>query len=239
MNTRYVFWGGAAIAIAVLAYFLFFRKPATAVNEPVTPNLPPPPPAPAPPGATTTEPAFSENEEPAKSAIQNRYNQIQVDAGSMANVRSSVGFQNAILQGVQYPATWQTYFGNLLNIPTPLDDAQFNENLAMLGRAKSFEAVKNETGFDTAKVRWAALTSLGQGLNLMPGNLADLIAQGAFGTVGRRDSDKSERYDAWSKDAQRIAANLQAITPLLRQAARTRAITDLLTSGWKIRGYNA
>lgn len=235
---RYLYWGVASLALAVLAYFLFFRKTASAPDANALPpvNTPPPPP---PPGSTDTPaPALRESEEPAASAIRNRILQIQSDAGSMANVRAGIGFQNAVLQGTVYPAAWQEYFGNLLNIPTP-DDANFSESLAMIGRTKPFEELKNESNFDQAKIRWATVAALPYGLNLMPSNLLELIAAGKFGTPGRRDSDRSERWNAWSVDAKRIASNLQTLLPQVQNAVRMRAISELTAAGWKISGYNA
>lgn len=236
MKPRTIYWALAALALAVAAYFIFRKKPTDPAQSTPAPGLAP---ALPPPTATSSEQAAVVTEAEAAPAINNRVAAIEADAGTMANIRARVGFPARILQGVVYPQPWTDHFGNLLTLPTPAEDANFAESLALVGRTKGFEELKNESGFDQAKVRWTTITALPYGVTLRPAALDDLVRQGAFGAVGRRDSDRSERYNAWTTDAKQIAANYGAILPEIQQAVKMQAITDLTAAGWRIRGYNA
>ena len=228
--------------VGLVLWFVYRPKAAAAAQG----TLPPPEPLPTPPPPPATNVAGGPDaatpllidQEPARTAVAARARQILADAASRSQLQANLDWSNRLFTGTKYPAglrlALQSTVGGEFNLPV-LNEAQATQ-ARNLKDAQGFERLRSTVGFDQAQSQWAQALNFGS-FSLWPSNIAVLIDQNAFGQAGRADRDKSERYDAFTDDVKRFAANWASLNADLQDAASQRAARDLVAAGWKIVGY--
>lgn len=227
----------SAVAATVGAIFLIKKGRDTGATPADAPAPPPPPSQPDAPGK-----AYYPDDFEVKQAIASRINQYMNDRKKAQQIGQVAGIYTNLFNGVKYPSGLQkviaAQLGSPFNLPIiPSEtDPVYNQKWAYIEQLNGFESLTaGGGGFENALKSWKnALRFSEYGFELWP-DPADIEA-GVFGPTKKGDRNRSERYDAFTKDTKALAANVTQASKRLYEAMETQALNDLSSAGWNIAG---
>lgn len=236
-------WAVLIAGAGVGGYFLWKSK-----SDPLAPEIQGQPGnAPLPEGPKAENPAeqktYSAEAGEGLAAIQARMRELGLYASSRQNIISQYGVLDNLLSGVTYRSGTNSVlnllFGNVLNTPLyPASNGAWTAQLNSIKDTQGFEELTANAGGNpaTAFQVWQTVLQLPDGRSFWYPGIEQLIDAGQFGKRGPADKNKSERYDAYTRDMQKVAENLLIASRKYEDALRQQAIQDLIGSGWKFTG---
>lgn len=212
-----------------------------------------PPGAMEPPSDQTGKTATGKNETsiysmeagPGAEAIRGRMKELFQYRDSKMKILQSYDILGQVFQGITYrsgvASVISALFGNVYNLPVYPTSLQPDtvEKLKAVRDVESFEKITSTAGIDTAFSIWRSALNLPTGETLWLEQVMEILQTGGFGPHGKADKNWSERYDAYTKDMQTLAANLVKSSDKLNDALRQQAISDLRGKGWRFTGIDA
>lgn len=243
-NSGKMIAGIFGVLLAGATGFYFWQKDKKPDSPEQIPNTPDPPPveAPAAGGSGETK-TYSTDAGEGLEAIRARMRELDLYGGSKQAVIGRYGVLENLLSGVQYRSgvnsVLNLLFGNVLNVPLyPASNSAYTSQLQAIKDTQGFESLTSNAGGNTATALqvWQTALQLPNGQTFWYPGIEQLIDAGQFGKRGPADKNKSERYDAYTRDMQKVAENLLIASRKYEDALRQQAITDLQSSGWKFTG---
>lgn len=226
----------AVLIIAFLTYFAFFKKEAKGIEKveekPAPQALPPPVQQ-----ADNNKPLFVDSGEglvAVNSRMKTLYNSADFQAIKNAEI-------NKLFVGLSYAngmkAGLTNNFGSLSKIPVipTFIDSSFANDFQGIESVVDFEQITKVSGINAAFTTWRSALNI-QGYDFYPANLQLLVDSAQFGMPTPADKNKSERYNAFTVDFKKLAANMIKLCNDLSESLRRKAIFDLVDAGWKFVG---
>lgn len=245
------------IAISGLAFllYMYWKAGNTApASLEIDPALPPPLP---PQGNTPAAPVvnvadqnpvlYDTDSGQGGAAVLARMKSIWNNAQSRETVISRSGLINRIYQGLSFPDGIKNamagIFGSSSNIPLAPDTLEtgYSRKVKEWKTVPGFETLTSSNGGDPTEAfsTWKnALYLQQEGLNFWPPNIEALIEAKQFGQIANGDRNRSERYDAFTKDMKVLGENIAYANGKLDEIVRDQAINDLRGAGWQFIGYD-
>jgi len=236
----------AAVVVALIAFWYWNEKRVKGMasktdQDPAPPVLPPP--SPTLPAATVAIKQISSSQEPAKTAIKNRVNQLY-NSSEREEIFSNNNTRENIFAGLQYKSGVRTVLSQVLQsgnpdqfpiIPTSIKP-QYEQALARVSDLPTIETFEDSGQFNTGINLWknALDFSAVGGANLWPSNINDLMSAGLFFVSGSRDSNMSERFDSYCRDMAVLCRNASVACRSSVSHFQARAMEDLNRGGWNI-----
>lgn len=242
------------LAAVVVALYLLWRKGVfskAASTEPIEPAQGPPLPAPTGPMQAQGQSApvsYDPFSGVGGQQVNARMRALWNNATERNTIIAGSGLTDRLYQGLQYPNgvknAMAAIFGSSSNVPLAPETLEpgYTRRVKEWKDVPGFESLTSSQGGDptTAFSTWKnALLLQDQGLNFWPPNIAALIEAKEFGEPSRGDKNRSERYDAFTKDMKALGQNIAFINTKLNEIVRDRAISDLRAAGWAFIGYDA
>ena len=237
-------------ALAFFVLLILFRGRIKSIFKPtqVTAVLPPAPPAPAAAQGGTQPPAgqlFNAAEGLGLQAVNARMKQVFESPSRRAAALNQSGASNVLYRGMRYTddmkAAMTTIFGAANSVPIAPRELEpgYNDRLESWQSLPGFERTTAANGIQKAFELWRpAFKFEALGVDFWPAQLPALIEAGAFPASGNSDRNRSERYDAFTRDAVVLGKNIIVAGKLLADSLKEQAIQDLRASGWRFIGYD-
>jgi len=237
-------YGIAGLAVAALIYLFVWAKKKGKLPDSVNQaNILPA----TPPKASTTPDGGAVNflydidSGEGLQAINARMKQIHpTDRGRQLIAQSQQDPYTGLAWKTDFKNAMASIFGNAYNVPVlpSVVDARYTQFLeGIKDQPKGIEELDRQGDFNRALQIWQNALDFGE-FSFWPANLAQQIEQGAFKASGPADKNRSQRYDVFSKDAQKFAANMLTLQRQYQEALKKAAIQDLRAKGWKFQGLD-
>lgn len=175
--------------------------------------------------------------------IKSRMKELFTYTGSRQGVIEKYGVLDTMFSGVEHKSGSNTVmnllFGNVFKVPLYPKSLypSYTAQLQTIGQTQGFEEITASSGdINTAFSIWKNALQLPDGQTFWYDGIEQLLLSGSFGKPGPADKNLSERYDAYTRDMQKIAGNLEGASRKLDDALRQQAIADLRGAGYKFTG---